>query len=128
MNCGSSSETVPSWVPDTKIDEASEKPADIFSLAMLMSELITGEAPYAHLDNTVQITHAIVNDGERPELPSPDASDVSACAVVELIKAAWAEEPSARPIAAQMLEDIEEAAENYQVGRCGMVVGVVEVG
>ena len=99
-----------------------KEPADIFSLAMLMSELVTGEAPYAHLDRMEQINYAIVNKGERPELPSPDASDVSACAVVELIKAAWAEDPSARPIAAEMLEGID-AAEKSQVGRCGMAVG-----
>ena len=83
--------------------------ADVFSLAVLMAEMATGVVPFAHLENDAQVFVAF-DRGERPMLPSPNASDIPACAVVELIKSAWAEDPSARPSAGDLYEAIVRAA------------------
>ena len=91
------------------------EPADVFSLAVLMAELISGVVPFAHLDNDIAIGMAL-NRGERPALPSPDASDLASCEVVELIGAAWAEDPSARPEAAEVYGAIVAAARLAEAG------------
>ena len=68
--------------------------SDIFSLAMLLYEIVSGQPPYAHLENEPAVTHA-VTQGERLELPAP-ATPGEALAV-ELIQSMWAHDPEDRP-------------------------------
>ena len=83
-------------------------PTTIFSLGVLMAELVTGIAPFAHLDNDLAIGKAM-DRGERPLLPSLDASDVATCAIVELICTMWAADPLTRPEAADVYGTIVRA-------------------
>jgi len=73
-----------------------------------MAELVTGIAPFAHLDNDLAIGKAM-DRGERPLLPSLDASDVATCAIVELICTMWAADPLTRPEAADVYGAIVRA-------------------
>ena len=68
--------------------------SDMFSLAMLLYEIVSGQPPYAHLENEPAVTHA-VTQGERLELPAP-ATPGEALAV-ELIQSMWAQYPEDRP-------------------------------
>ena len=73
------------------------KPAlasDMFSLAMLLNEIVSGQPPYAHLKNEPAVTHA-VTQGERLELPAPATSGEALA--VELIQSMWAHDPEDRP-------------------------------
>ena len=73
--------------------------SDIFSLAMLLNETLTGQPPYANLDNDSAVTHAVTL-GERPETLDPFSS--STRLLVELIRSMWADDPKARPDATEV--------------------------
>ena len=66
--------------------------SDIFSLGMVLSELITGDAPFADLANDVAIGFAI-DKGDRS--PLPDATDASTTAG-KAMSARWKAELSAQ--------------------------------
>ena len=68
--------------------------SDMFSLAMLLYEIVSGQPPYAHLENEPAVTHA-VTQGERLELPAPATSGEALA--VELIQSMWAHDPEDRP-------------------------------
>ena len=57
-----------------------------------------------------------MRDGERPSLPSPDTSDVTTSAVIELIRIMWADDPSVRPEATITYEAIVRAESAKRTG------------
>ena len=68
--------------------------SDMFSLAMLLYEIVSGQPPYAHLENDPAVALA-VTQGERLELPAP--ATPGEALVVELIQSMWAHDPEDRP-------------------------------
>ena len=95
---------------------------------MLLSELVTGEAPFAELENERAISKAL-DRGERPRLPAPDPDDAAATAVVDLIVEMWVEEPAERPNAEAVSDRIALAhgmaiARASTAGRAGQGQGI----
>ena len=85
-----------------------QKPADVYSFGVLISEVLTGASPFPHLSNDVQVGQA-VDSGERPALPAP-SSDPTMSSMVDLIERMWDEHPSKRPEAASVCEELVRAA------------------
>ena len=86
-----------------------EKPSDIFSLAFVCWELISGAVPFGDLESGVAIAVA-VRDGKRPPLPSYSKEEAAAVNVVRLIRDMWSQEPTVRPEACSVYDLITGAA------------------
>ena len=81
---------------------------DVYSYGMLLWEMLTRKIPFEGKDK-VQITYAVVNKGERPEIPSDTPK-----ALADLISCCWAQDPQDRPtfgdiVAAFQSGDVEFA-------------------
>ena len=89
--------------PEVLRGASPKKPSDVFSFAMLVSMLLTGDAPFGHLQDPMQIGFAMVNEGARPPLPSSLSSSSASEAgglgadVESLVQRCWAAEASDRP-------------------------------
>lgn len=70
---------------------------DIFSYAMLLFELLTGERPFENLTSTTEINQAITK-GERPSLSEGNA-EPSFPAMIELMYDCWVHAAGERPTA-----------------------------
>jgi serine/threonine protein kinase len=96
--------------PEVLGEKAATAASDVYSLAVTMWECFSrGEAPFAD-----QQTHSgvgiAVAQGKRPPRPAAVTND----AVWDLIQAAWAGEPAARPSAGEVAERLEAILESHQ--------------
>jgi len=90
----------PEIIKKTTYDEKS----DVYSFAVILWEIITGEQPFAEFD--IKWTHVledkIVQEGLRPTIPSNCTP-----AYASLIKRCWADSPSARPSFSKVVPELE---------------------
>jgi len=91
----------PGWsAPEIyKQDKYNEK-VDMYSYAVVLSEIITGEKPYAGL-NQMQIAFATVYQGQRPSLPDSVPKQLR-----HLIKGCWDGTPAKRPTWDKILDTL----------------------
>ena len=90
----------PMWsAPEVLLCERYGKAIDIYSLAIVLVEIVTCEDPYPLSTPPVAIIAGVMS-GKRPVLPSWIRNDVS-----QLIQSCWKQEPSERP-AAHEVEDV----------------------
>lgn len=75
---------------------------DVYSLAVVFWEVLTGEVPWVSAANTMAVMRK-VDQGERPVLPT----DVDA-PLRSLIEAMWATEPSKRPSMREIVTALQE--------------------
>ena len=87
--------------PEVMLGQKPTLASDIFSLAILLSEIASGQPPFPHLDNEPAVTHAVIQ-GERLALPAP--ASPGAFLVVELIQSMWAHGPEDRPQISEVFE------------------------
>ena len=93
------------WMaPEVARREGFRRPADVYSFAMVLFELLTHELPF----NDVPALHAIgivAVLGARPPLPEGTPR-----ALTDLIELCWAEQPSYRPTFDVVVTMLDEAA------------------
>lgn len=77
--------------PEVISHESYSRPADVFSFAMLLLELLTHQSPFADLSPVLAAT-AIALERKRPALPAGTPPSLA-----QLIACGWATEPATRP-------------------------------
>ena len=97
----------PGWsAPEIyKQDKYTEK-VDMYSYGVVVSEMVTGEKPYAGL-NQMQIAFATVYQGQRPSLPDSIPKQLKG-----LIKACWDSVPAKRPSWEKVLDSLSQMQES----------------
>ncbi|EKX47179.1 hypothetical protein GUITHDRAFT_86483 [Guillardia theta CCMP2712] len=93
----------PGWsAPEIyKQDKYTEK-VDMYSYGVVLSEMVTGEKPYAGL-NQMQIAFATVYQGQRPSLPDNIPKQLK-----NLIKSCWDSVPNKRPSWDKILDALRQ--------------------
>eukprot|EP00731_Ephydatia_muelleri_P005646 Em0002g1822a len=82
-------------------EQAFDEKVDIFSYAMLIFELLTGQRPFETLGTIPEINRAVCK-GERPLLSEGNLEPVFP-AMVELMEDCWSHRPSERPAAHEII-------------------------
>ncbi|XP_010451039.1 PREDICTED: serine/threonine-protein kinase STY17-like [Camelina sativa] len=72
--------------------------ADVFSYAIVLWELLTGELPYAYL-TPLQAAVGVVQKGLRPKIPKQTHPKLT-----ELLEKCWQQDPAQRPDFAEIIE------------------------
>jgi hypothetical protein len=98
------------WIaPEVLRGEAFTQAADVYSLALVLWEIITNKVPYA---NTKVLSKFSLRDliihGHRHEIPANLCSD----SYQQLIRTGWAEDPRARPSASDMVDALTDIWRN----------------
>lgn len=110
--CRSEAVDNPAWSAPEVIarDPISEK-ADIFSIGIIMWELMTGRFPYndlmAEYGFASKLSDAIVSWKVRPTFTGDDVRDVPA-GFVSLMQRCWSDEPAKRPSCSMLLHSLAE--------------------
>lgn len=78
--------------------------ADIYSFGMLLYEIITLKVPYYDADP--RRLHHLVTQGVPPTVPTDIANDASRAPLLEIMNVCLKYEPTARPVAEQLIEKI----------------------
>src|SRR5438874_1939692 len=78
--------------------------ADIYSIAMIFYEIISGSEPFPTINTAVGLVRVVVDKKERPDL-KPFASFIPP-ALISLITAMWSADPNSRPSAEETFEQI----------------------
>uniref|UniRef100_A0A914V6Q0 Guanylate cyclase n=1 Tax=Plectus sambesii TaxID=2011161 RepID=A0A914V6Q0_9BILA len=90
--------------------------ADVYSLAIVLTEIITAHKPYYDRENTEGIIELVKTKGGhqpfRPEFPHQSLLDTNP-AMVQLVRECWAEQPKDRP----SLQTIRAALKGMMNGR-----------
>jgi len=76
--------------------------ADVYSFAVIFSEVLTGETPYPHIKFNAEIFKSVCN-GVRPSLPDEEYCPAYLSA---LIRKCWDTEPKARPDFPQICQEL----------------------
>jgi eukaryotic-like serine/threonine-protein kinase len=89
-----------------------KKNCDIFSLAMLNFEILTGQRPFGHKQHLPLVVNAAVEHNERPVLPQILPQNLKT-----LFARMWHHRSSERPRARQVLDELQPSSESED--ECG---------
>ena len=78
--------------------------ADVYSLGVVLWELLTRQCPYGEEIQAVQVAMAVLNEGRRPVIPSTGLAPPS---YVSLFQWCWETIPENRPNVEQVLSALE---------------------
>jgi serine/threonine protein kinase len=92
--------------------QSGREKADMYSFAVLCSEILTGQLPYADSDWDEHELRRHVAEGQRPDLPRGNLPG----GLVDLVKKSWAANPDERPSFAQFILDLEAALSDQTTG------------
>ena len=95
-------------------------PSDIFSLGIMLYEMLTGRLPFS-TGSMAEAMSSILRD--RPESPTRLRTDLPAT-LAELVMSCLAKEPGLRPDAAQLCERIKAAQKERESGATGTTPSV----
>ena len=84
--------------PEVFRHEPYGRPVDVYSFAMILYHMLVGEPPWAHLDGLKAVRAAAI-EHDRPTIPRHIVQELA-----ELCRAAWADDPKARPSFTAVLE------------------------
>ncbi|KFK40150.1 hypothetical protein AALP_AA3G336800 [Arabis alpina] len=76
--------------------------ADVFSFAIVLWELLTGDIPYAFL-TPLQAAVGVVQKGLRPKIPKKTNAKVK-----ELLERCWHKDPEQRPVFEEIIEMLQQ--------------------
>jgi serine/threonine protein kinase len=79
---------------------------DVYSFAVLIWEMITGQIPWSHIPSPMQIIYYVGVLSQRPVIPEQCLPSLK-----ELIQHCWAESPTSRPSFKTILERLKEIQE-----------------
>ncbi|KAK1439227.1 hypothetical protein QVD17_05043 [Tagetes erecta] len=85
--------------------------ADVFSFAIVLWELLTGEVPYSYL-TPLQAAVGVVQQGLRPTIPKQTHPKLR-----ELLECCWQHDPTLRPNFTEILDKLKHLAK--EVGNAG---------
>ncbi|XP_071695955.1 serine/threonine-protein kinase STY17-like [Rutidosis leptorrhynchoides] len=85
--------------------------ADVFSFAIVLWELLTGEVPYSYL-TPLQAAVGVVQQGLRPTIPKQTHPKLT-----ELLESCWQQNPTMRPNFTEILDKLKHLAK--EVGNAG---------
>jgi hypothetical protein len=107
-----------------------DKPADVYSFAMLVWETFTGFVPWTgpsagDKKTDVQITtiHVLASKGDTPRRPPLPSSDTCPPKIVDLIRECWAQNPVTRPTFHATLMQIDAVASEFPTEDAGRRAG-----
>ncbi|XP_033749578.1 leucine-rich repeat serine/threonine-protein kinase 1-like [Pecten maximus] len=90
--------------PEIMDSQFYDEKVDIFSFAMVVYEVVSGERPYGELRNIGQITTAVKHEGKRPSLKSFNI-DTRFPQLEELMERCWKDKGTDRPSAMEIVAD-----------------------
>lgn len=85
--------------------QSGREKADMYSFAVLCSEILTGQLPYADSDWDEHELRRHVAEGQRPDLPRGNLPG----GLIDLVKKSWAANPDECPSFAHFILDLESA-------------------
>mmetsp|Transcript_18984 Transcript_18984/g.76162 ORF Transcript_18984/g.76162 Transcript_18984/m.76162 type:complete len:134 (-) Transcript_18984:2106-2507(-) len=106
--------TAVTMAPEVIDGEAYMEPADVYSLSIIMWELLTGRVPYVGMPATA-ILVKVSMDGLRPEFLPEDQEKISP-SMKEMMMLMWQEDPSSRPTVADCVARIIKDLEDLKSG------------
>jgi mitogen-activated protein kinase kinase kinase 7 len=104
--------------------ESATSACDVFSLGMVMWELLARREPFADLPLHALLHQLTQAPGLRPPLPGDEdwepegAAEEPAPGWVRLIRACWEPRPEARPSAGQVAAELEAMMRHLRGGAC----------
>jgi len=102
--------TYPYMAPEIVTSIPTDK-TDMYSVAIIMWEMLTCKEPYSHLPiPPVQIL-GIVQQGARPLWDEADLPPV----VITLVESCWGGDPTTRPSAIQLMEKVDTLYNNIDI-------------
>ncbi|CAN1122238.1 Serine/threonine-protein kinase STY17 [Linum perenne] len=87
--------------------------ADVFSFAIVMWELLTGELPYSYL-TPLQAAVGVVQKGLRPTIPKETQPKLA-----ELLDRCWRQDPAERPDFCEIIDILQQIAKEVGDGKEG---------
>ncbi|OHT04143.1 TKL family protein kinase [Tritrichomonas foetus] len=81
---------------------------DVFSYAILLWELLTGDMPYQQLSST-EITLGVIQGSLRPPLPSKGPPKL-----IQLIQQCWHQDPTKRPTISRVISYLKNPKYHYE--------------
>lgn len=98
----------PQWMaPELLENQPYGFPVDVYAYGMVLFELLTGELPFAGLQQ-VDIVRAVGN-GERPSIPEKYRSE----AIVQLIEECWRQNPEDRPTFKEIYQQFDKGLVSF---------------
>ncbi|PRP83026.1 putative serine/threonine protein kinase (ISS) [Planoprotostelium fungivorum] len=85
-------------------DQEISSASDIYSLGVILWEILSGCVPYREYANIMAVFKAVAVEGKRPPLPS---GDHTTSAVNQLMEKMWDKDPRSRPTAAEVSKTLK---------------------
>jgi hypothetical protein len=95
--------------PEVILESRYSEKADVYSVAIIAAEVLSGRVPYAGL-NPIQIAMRVTQATLRPPLPAETPP-----ALAELLQRAWAQQPADRPSCAGFAAELRGIAADLGV-------------
>jgi serine/threonine protein kinase len=114
--------TYPYIAPETLLQGKCTPASDIFSLALLMWELIEGEIPFHDMPNLDGMLPILWQDGRRPPMESANFEQAPRM-LRSLIERCWLGDRRRRPTAAQVVDALDELAPEFGMAPIGSAAG-----
>lgn len=93
----------PIWMgPEVLQGLPTDEKSDVYSFGIVLWELLTRKAPFAHHNDIKVFMKAIVEKGERPPIP-----DGTLPSLKELMETCWAANPARRPSMTEILKSLD---------------------
>jgi hypothetical protein len=92
--------------PEMLARESYTEKADIYSLTLVLWEILTARTPYETMQNKKELRHAVLVKRQRPLIPTGPGSNCHPL-YKTLLERGWATNPSNRPTAKEMVQVLE---------------------
>lgn len=91
------------WLLKVLDGEKSSHASDVYSLGIVLWEIVSREVPWQSISKVRDIVLLVVVKGDRPEIPADTPFDIA-----KLMRACWVEEPRERPTSAEIFASMKQ--------------------